>query len=171
MNVRGMLFALVLVGCTKPEDYTPKQVASAAEPPPSALTPPLPLPKLPAHFGAAEIAKAECVKLEGAELRGKDCPGGFAVFGPYATAAAGQDVSFSFALKASEDVNVMVEMVGETGKLLFAALDGSARKDELTRFSLRTRPQVDTKTLEARVVVGNPKKISYAISDLALDVR
>ena len=62
--------------------------------------------------------------------------------------------------------------MSDTGKVVHASLaNQTVKKDQTMQVNLRTQPQLDTRTLEARVTVFTEKPVSYSLSDFSLVVQ
>lgn len=130
-----------------------------------------PVPRL--VYRASDMALNPCMRLdEAGALVGKNCPGGFVVFGPYASVSWKSVVKVRFEVESDDELVVSGDVVSNMGKQQHGELGSQTVSPDAKRpLSYRAQLEEGGEAVEARIFVRGEDDAAFRISNFEIAVH
>jgi hypothetical protein len=124
-------------------------------------------------YRAPDMLLDPCTRLdEAGAIVGKDCQGGFVVFGPYASVSGKSNVRVRFEVESDEELVLSSDVVSNMGALHHGELGNqTVRPDAKRRLSYRAKLAYGGEGVEARIFIQKGDDATFKISNLEIAVR
>jgi hypothetical protein len=128
----------------------------------------------PRHvYRSSDMLLNPCTRLDSAgAIVGKGCPGGFVVFGPYASISGNSDVRIRFEIESNAELVLSGDVVSNMAALHHGELGNQTiRPDAKRQLRYRANLPEGGEALEARIFLRPADDAEFKISNFEMAVR